>query len=128
MRSEGFEPPANGSGIHHSTSWANPPWQNYNAKPCYLYFNLQMTFWKILIMTFITAFLSKLFPSRDVRGLILGLDASGIIILEVYLLLYLSLGKTTLLYKLKLGEVVTTIPTIGDLKNNVECSHFFIYV
>ena len=24
-------------------------------------------------------------------------------------------GKTTLLYKLKLGEVVTTIPTIGNL-------------
>lgn len=24
-------------------------------------------------------------------------------------------GKTTILYKLKLGEIVTTIPTIGDL-------------
>ncbi len=26
-----------------------------------------------------------------------------------------SLGKTTILYKLKLGEIVTTIPTIGKL-------------
>ncbi len=26
------------------------------------------------------------------------------------------LGKTTILYKLKLGEIVTTIPTIGKLK------------
>ena len=30
-------------------------------------------------------------------------------------------GKTTILYKLKLGEIVTTIPTIG--KNNyVQCN------
>ena len=26
-------------------------------------------------------------------------------------------GKTTILYKLKLGEIVTTIPTIGKLLN-----------
>ena len=36
--------------------------------------------------------------SPDVRALILGLDAAG---------------KTTILYRLKLGEIVTTIPTIG---------------
>lgn len=42
--------------------------------------------------------LSKLFPAPEIRGLVLGLDATG---------------KTTILYKLKLGEVVTTIPTIG---------------
>jgi len=35
---------------------------------------------------------------RDMRVLMLGLDAAG---------------KTTILYKLKLGEIVTTIPTIG---------------
>ncbi|KAL5476144.1 hypothetical protein EMCRGX_G026055 [Ephydatia muelleri] len=35
---------------------------------------------------------------KEARVLICGLDASG---------------KTTILYKLKLGEVVTTIPTIG---------------
>lgn len=46
--------------------------------------------------------LSKVFASllgkKDVRILMVGLDAAG---------------KTTILYKLKLGEVVTTIPTIG---------------
>jgi ADP-ribosylation factor protein 1 len=35
---------------------------------------------------------------KEFRILTLGLDAAG---------------KTTILYKLKLGEVVTTIPTIG---------------
>ena len=35
---------------------------------------------------------------RDVRLLILGLDA---------------VGKTSLLYKLKLGEVIATVPTVG---------------
>jgi len=35
---------------------------------------------------------------KDTRILMVGLDAAG---------------KTTVLYKLKLGEVVTTIPTIG---------------
>jgi ADP-ribosylation factor protein 1 len=38
------------------------------------------------------------FSKRDVRILMVGLDAAG---------------KTTILYKFKLGEVVTTIPTIG---------------
>jgi len=37
-------------------------------------------------------------PKKETRIVLLGLDASG---------------KTTILYKLKLGEVVTTIPTIG---------------
>ncbi|KAJ5080527.1 hypothetical protein M0811_14048 [Anaeramoeba ignava] len=44
---------------------------------------------------------SKLFSGlgkKDMRILMLGLDAAG---------------KTTILYKLKLGEVVNTIPTIG---------------
>lgn len=42
---------------------------------------------------------SKLLWSRkELRILILGLD---------------NAGKTTLLYRLKIGEVVTTIPTIG---------------
>ena len=35
---------------------------------------------------------------KETRILMVGLDAAG---------------KTTILYKLKLGEVVTTIPTIG---------------
>jgi len=47
------------------------------------------------------SFFGKLFDgfgSRDMRILMVGLDAAG---------------KTTVLYKLKLGEIVTTIPTIG---------------
>jgi len=42
----------------------------------------------------------KLVGKMDCRILMVGLDAAG---------------KTTILYKLKLGEVVTTIPTIGNL-------------
>ena len=43
--------------------------------------------------------IGKLFnPKREMRILMVGLDAAG---------------KTTILYKLKLGEIVTTIPTIG---------------
>jgi len=33
-------------------------------------------------------------------------------------------GKTTILYKLKLGEIVTTIPTIGEFLNFL----FFSYL
>ncbi|KAH9413384.1 ADP-ribosylation factor 6 [Dermatophagoides pteronyssinus] len=43
-------------------------------------------------------FLSKIFGSKEIRILMLGLDASG---------------KTTILYKLKSGQTVTTIPTVG---------------
>ena len=40
----------------------------------------------------------RLFSKKEMRILMVGLDAAG---------------KTTILYKLKLGEIVTTIPTIG---------------
>jgi len=43
--------------------------------------------------------------SKEMRILMVGLDAAG---------------KTTILYKLKLGEVVTTIPTIGFNVETVE--------
>ena len=42
--------------------------------------------------------MSRLFAKKQMRILMVGLDAAG---------------KTTILYKLKLGEIVTTIPTIG---------------
>lgn len=42
--------------------------------------------------------LSKIFGNKEMRILMLGLDAAG---------------KTTILYKLKLGQSVTTIPTVG---------------
>lgn len=55
----------------------------------------------------ISSLLTRLFSAkREVRLLMVGLDGAG---------------KTTILYKLKLGEVVTTIPTIGF---NVETVHY----
>merc|ERR1712205_271276 len=47
----------------------------------------------------------RLFSKKEMRILMVGLDAAG---------------KTTILYKLKLGEVVTTIPTIGFNVETVE--------
>merc|ERR1712154_97622 len=49
--------------------------------------------------------LQKLLGKKEMRILMVGLDASG---------------KTTILYKLKLGDVVTTIPTIGFNVETVE--------
>jgi len=46
----------------------------------------------------ISNLMSRLFAKKQMRILMVGLDAAG---------------KTTILYKLKLGEIVTTIPTIG---------------
>jgi len=51
---------------------------------------------------------SRLLGKRDIRILMVGLDAAG---------------KTTILYKLKLGEIVTTIPTIGFNVETVEHKH-----
>ena len=53
--------------------------------------------------------LMKIFsPETPSRILMVGLDAAG---------------KTTILYKLKLGEVVTTIPTIGLNVETVEVNN-----
>ncbi|KAJ9618353.1 ADP-ribosylation factor 6 [Exophiala oligosperma] len=46
----------------------------------------------------ISKMMGKIFGSREMRLLMLGLDAAG---------------KTTILYKLKLNQDVTTIPTVG---------------
>jgi ADP-ribosylation factor protein 1 len=50
----------------------------------------------------------RLWGKKEMRILMVGLDAAG---------------KTTILYKLKLGEIVTTIPTIGmnTSPNNATC-------
>jgi len=48
---------------------------------------------------------SRMVGTKEMRILMVGLDAAG---------------KTTILYKLKLGEVVTTIPTIGFNVETVE--------
>ncbi|XP_043537771.1 ADP-ribosylation factor 3-like [Chiloscyllium plagiosum] len=49
--------------------------------------------------------LKQYFSMKEMRILMVGLDAAG---------------KTTILYKLKLGEIVTTIPTIGFNVETVE--------
>jgi ADP-ribosylation factor protein 1 len=49
--------------------------------------------------------LSGLFGKKEMRILMVGLDAAG---------------KTTILYKLKLGEILTTMPTIGFNVETVE--------
>ncbi|KAL8869968.1 MAG: hypothetical protein Q9174_003874, partial [Haloplaca sp. 1 TL-2023] len=46
----------------------------------------------------VSKIMGKIFGSREMRLLMLGLDAAG---------------KTTILYKLKLNQDVTTIPTVG---------------
>jgi GTPase SAR1 family protein len=62
---------------------------------------------KTMGLTF-TKLFSRLFAKREMRILMVGLDAAG---------------KTTILYKLKLGEIVTTIPTIGALSIPI----FYLY-
>merc|ERR1711990_864219 len=52
-----------------------------------------------------TKLMSRMLGTREMRILMVGLDAAG---------------KTTILYKLKLGEVVTTTPTIGFNVETVE--------
>ncbi len=51
----------------------------------------------------------RFFGRTEMRILMVGLDAAG---------------KTTILYKFKLGEVVTTIPTIGFNVETVCFAHF----
>jgi len=51
----------------------------------------------------ISKLFDRLWGKKEMRILMVGLDAAG---------------KTTILYKLKLGEIVTTIPTIGTLCPN----------
>ncbi|MFH4973946.1 hypothetical protein AB6A40_000655 [Gnathostoma spinigerum] len=53
----------------------------------------------------ISSLFSRIFGKKQIRILMVGLDAAG---------------KTTILYKLKLGEIVTTIPTIGFNVETVE--------
>jgi len=56
-------------------------------------------------LSFSKLFAGLISSKRDMRILMVGLDAAG---------------KTTILYKLKLGEVVTTIPTVGFNVETVE--------
>jgi ADP-ribosylation factor 1/2 len=59
----------------------------------------------ILMGLWLAKLFSGLSGKKDLRILMVGLDAAG---------------KTTILYKLKLGELVTTIPTIGFNVETIE--------
>ena len=54
----------------------------------------------------------QLFGKKEMRILMVGLDAAG---------------KTTILYKLKLGEIVTTIPTIGKMAEGWRVSVCYVF-
>ena len=49
--------------------------------------------------------LLRMFEKKEMRILMVGLDAAG---------------KTTILYRLKVGEIMTTLPTIGFNVETVE--------
>ncbi|KAI8450700.1 ADP-ribosylation factor family-domain-containing protein [Phakopsora pachyrhizi] len=59
----------------------------------------------VTISNSVSRLFTGLFGRKEMRILMVGLDAAG---------------KTTILYKLKLGEIVTTIPTIGFNVETVE--------
>lgn len=52
----------------------------------------------VCVLGGLLSYFRSLLGAREMRILILGLDGAG---------------KTTILYRLQVGEVVTTIPTIG---------------
>lgn len=60
-----------------------------------------------------TRLFSKLITVRDLRILILGLDGAG---------------KTTILYSLKIGEVINTTPTIGFNVETVQYKNMYFTV
>ena len=59
----------------------------------------------------VSKLLGVIMGNKEVRVLILGLD---------------NAGKTTILYKLQMGEVVTTVPTIGFNVETVQCAVQFL--
>lgn len=61
----------------------------------------------------IISYFRGLFGHREMRILILGLDGAG---------------KTTILYRLQMGEVVSTIPTIGFNVEQVNCNNLQLQV
>lgn len=91
----------------------------------------------------ISSLLQQYFGNQKVRILMVGLDAAGMQWRVHSVQLLTLLGKTTILYRLKLGEVVTTIPTLGfnvetvkynnisftvwgkSLQPNLALAHFF---
>jgi len=61
----------------------------------------------------ITKLLKYMLPKKDCRILLLGLDAAG---------------KTTIIFKLKIGEVIKSTPTIGFNMETVEFNNIKLNV
>ena len=61
----------------------------------------------------ISTLFQSLFGKKKFNILMLGLDGGG---------------KTTILYKLKLGKIVQTIPTIGHLLRLFNHAYFRVYI
>ena len=79
---------------------------NKNTKKCLFKLTNLKTSKKFIKMgLFFAKVFDRLFSKSEMRILLLGLDAAG---------------KTTILYKLKLGEVVSSVPTIGFNVETVE--------
>lgn len=66
--------------------------------------------------------LSKIFGNKEMRILMLGLDAAGktskflrrpTMSWQFFILSFINFAFSAILYKLKLGQSVTTIPTVG---------------
>ena len=96
-------------GVYPTLGGLNPPPPNpRKIRPC-LEGNIKALYHGTCLLTTssvssrmgnaFAALLKAFLGKKEMRILMVGLDASG---------------KTTILYKLKLGEIVTTIPTIGE--------------
>ena len=70
----------------------------YTDKDNFIHFELLIAFDKTFKMGIMHSIFKQFIGKKEIRILMVGLDAAG---------------KTTILYKLKLGEVVHSIPTIG---------------
>merc|ERR1712180_228720 len=76
-----------------------------NTRHCTGFFIFRAEFCGDRMGLTLSSVFGRLFGKKQMRILMVGLDAAG---------------KTTILYKLKLGEIVTTIPTIGFNVETVE--------
>lgn len=74
--------------------------------------------------------LSKIFGKKEIRILMLGLDASGKTSKLIECLFHLMIYVSGILYRLKLGQSIKSIPTVGVstfwIKGSIEFINFFL--